>query len=154
MFYDQLFPSTINILGTEWKITVAKYEDDPYFKKYDANGYCSAPEHLICICDESTWPANKDESILFIINSMKCALRHEIVHAFFRESGLYDSSFKYDGSWANNEEMVDWFALQGPKIFKAWEEAHCLEVMSPEEWMKNELLKAATEWKVGENDGR
>ena len=71
MFYDQLFPSTINILGTEWKITVAKYEDDPYFKKYDANGYCSAPEHLICICDESTWPANKDESILFIINSMK-----------------------------------------------------------------------------------
>jgi hypothetical protein len=28
-----------------------------------------------------------------------------------------------DIGWAKNEEMVDWFALQGPKIYAAWKEA-------------------------------
>ncbi len=44
--------------------------------------------------------------------------RHEIVHAFLAESGLDQNS-----DWARNEEIVDWIALQGPKIFKAWQEA-------------------------------
>ena len=36
--------------------------------------------------------------------------------------GLASSSLGIDGPWAKNEEMVDWFALQGPKIYKAWQE--------------------------------
>ena len=36
----------------------------------------------------------------------KITLRHEIVHAFYYESGLADSSFVYDGAWAKNEEMM------------------------------------------------
>jgi len=31
-----------------------------------------------------------------------------------------------NGAWARNEEMIDWFALQGPKILKAWQEAGAL----------------------------
>ena len=58
--------------------------------------------------------------------SQKLTLRHEIVHAFFNESGLMDSAFAYDGAWAKNEEMVDWLAIQIPKIYKAFEEAGCL----------------------------
>ncbi len=49
-------------------------------------------------------------------------LRHEIVHAFLYESGLNNSS-----DWARNEEIVDWIAVQGLKIVKAWKEAGVLK---------------------------
>ena len=39
------------------------------------------------------------------------------------QSGLADSALNPDMAWSKNEEMVDWFALQGPKIYKAWQEA-------------------------------
>ena len=48
-------------------------------------------------------------------------LRHEIIHAFLFESGLAENS-----EWAQNEEMVDWIAKQGPKLIKAWQEAGAL----------------------------
>ena len=56
---------------------------------------------------------------------MKKVIRHEIIHAFALESGLRESSLE-TASWAVNEEMVDWFARQGPKIYKAWQEADAL----------------------------
>ena len=38
-------------------------------------------------------------------------IRHEVVHAFFCESGLENNS-----DFATNEELVDWIAIQIPKI--------------------------------------
>lgn len=38
-------------------------------------------------------------------------LLHELIHAFLRESGLDCNS-----DWARNEEIIDWFAIQIPKI--------------------------------------
>lgn len=55
----------------------------------------------------------------------KNALRHEIIHAFFYESGLDTSSLRYE-AWARNEEMVDFFAIQFPKIIKAMKKAGAL----------------------------
>lgn len=52
-------------------------------------------------------------------------VRHEILHAFLYESGLWSNSNEIE-SWALNEEMVDWFAIQFPKIFNAFKEAGCL----------------------------
>ena len=49
-------------------------------------------------------------------------IRHEIIHAFLYESGLWQSSFNCK-AWAQNEEMVEWFAIQSPKIFRAFREA-------------------------------
>ena len=46
-------------------------------------------------------------------------LRHEIIHAFLYESGLYENSNEVT-AWATNEEMVDWIAMQSPKIFKVF----------------------------------
>lgn len=37
-------------------------------------------------------------------------IRHELVHAFLFESGLSVNS------WADNEEIVDWIAIQFPKL--------------------------------------
>lgn len=48
--------------------------------------------------------------------------RHEIIHAFLHESGLSNCA-GITSSWAMNEEMVDWFAIQEPKIHRAFIEA-------------------------------
>ena len=53
-------------------------------------------------------------------------IRHEIVHAFLYESGLDVNSLS-GGAWAKNEEMVDWMAIQIPKILKAFQEAGIAE---------------------------
>lgn len=53
------------------------------------------------------------------------ALRHEIIHAFLFESGLDMQSGETD-SWAQNETMVDWIALQFPKMLKAFQDTGCL----------------------------
>ena len=42
-------------------------------------------------------------------------LRHEIVHAFFHESGCSE--------WTNDENLVEWIAIQVPKMAKAMKEA-------------------------------
>lgn len=52
-------------------------------------------------------------------------LRHEIIHAFLYESGLWNNSDSVE-AWARNEEMVDWIAIQSPKLFQTFKEAGCL----------------------------
>ena len=112
----------INVLGTEYTIAVKKYDEDETFKRFDVNGYCSYTDHEIVLCDMSTYPDWEHEANRAKENQMKATLRHEIVHAFLGESGLSANSNESD-AWARNEEMVDWFALQGPKIYKAWQES-------------------------------
>lgn len=51
-------------------------------------------------------------------------LRHEIVHAFLYESGLWQNSFN---DWARNEEMTDWIALQFEKILGVFIELQCID---------------------------
>jgi hypothetical protein len=53
---------------------------------------------------------------------MNETLRHEIVHAFFNESGLRESTNHFEGAWCKNEELVDWIAIQFPKIHKVYAE--------------------------------
>ena len=51
-------------------------------------------------------------------------LRHEIVHAFMFESGLAENwEHKNIGQ---EETVVDWFAIQGLKIYNAWKQADCI----------------------------
>lgn len=70
----------------------------------------------------STYKGWEHEPPETIRATQKEVLRHEIVHAFFDQSGLSDSSLNLDVVWAKNEEMVDWIAIQGPKIYKVWKE--------------------------------
>ena len=112
----------INVLGTEYTITVKKYAEDEYFKRANCNGYCSGASKEIVLCDMTTYPEWENETQDVLDIQMKETLRHEIIHAFFNESGLACNSNQID-AWARNEEMVDWIALQGPKIYKAWQEA-------------------------------
>lgn len=116
----------INILGTEYTIETRKISEDKVLKDNQYGGYCCDDEPLIVIADTSEKEYFEDytekEKQLYISK----LLRHEITHAFLNESGLQSSSNPCEKSWARNEEMVDWFAIQSPKIFKVFQDLDLL----------------------------
>lgn len=121
---DQL---EVDILGSKWTIKKVDFNKDKTFHNSDICAYCNMYTRTIFRCDMKTYPCEwKDQPESVLIECEKQNLRHEIVHAFLFESGLNDNSSVYKSGWATNEEMVDWFALQGPKIYKAWQDANCL----------------------------
>jgi hypothetical protein len=111
----------IKILGTKWTIKCDSEENDPALEGSD--GYCDNSIKTIVIrnLEKSQYSLKDLEAYT------KKVLRHEIVHAFLFESGLAMNSSESE-SWATNEEMVDWIAIQGPKIYSAWKDASALEV--------------------------
>ncbi len=116
----------INVLGTEYHIEVRKMSEDNILKDNKYGGYCCDNEPLIIIADTDEKEYFEDytekEKRLYISK----LLRHEIMHAFLNESGLQSAANACDGSWARNEEMVDWFAIQSPKIYKVFAELDIL----------------------------
>ena len=101
----------INILGTEYTIIKKAYDAEPEFKTRSIDGYCDPLMKEIVYCDMTTFPGWEKEPKERAAIAERHILRHEITHGFFDESGLQESTFKYDGAWARNEEMIDWFAL-------------------------------------------
>lgn len=116
----------IDVLGTEYEIIRRDYEDEAAFLN-GAAGYCDFAGKRIILGNLCTFPVHKDSLLSERFYYEKAGLRHEIVHAFLYESGLDADSFARDGGWARNEEMIGWFSLQGPKIYKVWNE---LEIMN------------------------
>lgn len=116
----------LNILGTEYSVSVKKYDEDEVFARRSIDGYCDSWTKQIVVCDVGTYKGREHELPETAESAQKETLRHEIVHAFLSESGLGDSSNVAEMAWAKNEEMVDWIALQGPKIYAAWKEADAL----------------------------
>lgn len=110
----------VNILGTEYEILTKSDEEEPYLKTCD--GFCDRSRKEIVIADLQP---NPDIYQVDIIWYRKKVLRHEIIHAFLSESGLEENSHNTD-MWARNEEMVDWIAMQFPKILKAFQDVDCL----------------------------
>lgn len=117
---------TVNVLGTEYTITRKNYDEEEAFERRSIDGYCDGLTKNIVVCNMETYKGWEHETAETIEAAQKQTLRHEIVHAFFDESGLSDCTFNVDCAWSKNEEMVDWFSLQGPKIYKAWQEAGAL----------------------------
>ena len=117
----------VNILGTEYRIEIHKVSEDSFMEEKGLAGYCEEENKLIVVADmsEEKYFAGMDEKAQETYR--KKTLRHEIMHAFLNESGLSDSSNRFDSAWAKNEEMVDWFAIQSPKIFKVFVELGILE---------------------------
>lgn len=114
----------VNILGTEYSIHIKTVDEEPCLK--ELNGFCDSFSKNIVILDLDRTEHWKEEPKETKESSMKETLRHEIIHAFFNESGLQYSALSFDGAWCKNEEMIDWFAIQSPKIFKAFKELELL----------------------------
>lgn len=109
----------IDVLGTAYDVVFKNYEDEPLFKKRSLCSYSDDVDKVICICNMQTYPGFEDESQEYCHKMERGILRHEIIHSFLSESGLQDSACVVESSWAKNEEMVDWMALQLPKIVEA-----------------------------------
>ena len=45
----------INILGTEYTVTVKKYNEDEVFERRSIDGYCDSLAKQIVVCDMSTY---------------------------------------------------------------------------------------------------
>lgn len=110
---------TVHILGTEYKILIIEEGDYRYEREADGWVDPQAKEILVLNYKQSI------DSVKDLEEYQKKVIRHEIIHAFLYESGLWQNSY---GSkcWAQNEEMVDWIAIQSPKLYKAFEEALCI----------------------------
>ena len=115
----------INILGTEYTICEKTEEQDCRLKKCD--GYCDKTSKEIVVlkisadnCDlhNPKWYTDK-------------VLRHEIVHAFLFESGMHEYTNWDTKESCHNEQLVDWFAIQSPKIFKVYLELGLIDTPIP-----------------------
>lgn len=110
----------INVLVTEYTIEYKTELQDKFLE--DSNGYCDITSKRIVILSEKR---ETDEIDVFKFLQYK-TIRHELVHAFLFESGLFNNTYNTDGGWAKNEEMVDWIATQFPKLLEAFKEAECI----------------------------
>lgn len=108
----------INVLGTAYTLTVCSESVEPRLKGCD--GFCDeTTKELFCEdYSKDRGDPNCKQQLPVQIRKVK---RHEIIHAFLFESGLAESS-----PWAQNEEMVDFFARQFPKLLNAFLEAKAL----------------------------
>ena len=103
----------VDVLGTEYKVVVQTPEENT--KLEDANGLCEFWSKKIII--DIAKPDRTTFENLEMFNQK--VVRHEIVHAFFGESGLKE--------YMNDEVLVDWIAVQFPKMLKAFKELGVLE---------------------------
>lgn len=117
---------TVNVLGTEYTIETHKTSDDSYLKNNNFSGYCDEEEKLIVIADTSEKEFFGELSEMVQKSYSNKTLRHELIHAFLNESGLSANAMVSKAAWSKNEEMVDWLAIQLPKIFKLFQELDIL----------------------------
>ena len=103
----------VDILGTTYKIKRKNLKDT------DLDGWCDNTSKTIIIRKDNYNEVGNFEYL------MKKQLRHEIIHAYLSESGL-QSNFENCTHCGHNETMVDWIAIQFPKIYKTYEELNIL----------------------------
>jgi hypothetical protein len=107
----------VNILGTDYTIYTRTNAEDKYLK--DRAGYCDDTSKIIVVCSKTEENTLDNFEVYY-----KETLRHEIVHAFMSESGL-SNSWTHQ-KYGQEETVVDWIAIQAPKLFKAFQEAGCI----------------------------
>jgi hypothetical protein len=109
----------VHILGVEYKICFREDKDDA--KISTADGYMDH-YHKRIVVGIFEYCTN---SVRDLTAYTKKVMRHEIVHAFLYESGLWSNSHNAK-DWATDEEITDWIAIQAPKLYEAFKEAGCI----------------------------
>lgn len=129
----------VKILGTEYEI-ISVEETNDNLEKYpllkDNSGYTDITTKQIYILEyKNTEDTFKDLDVLY-----KKTLRHELIHAFLYESGLFNNS---NGDWAKNEEVVDWIAIQFEKLLGAFIELQCIDSIGVNDPINSPKVKVA-----------
>lgn len=129
---DRKSDFTLDILGRTYTIKTLKREEHEDFLK----GSCGQTDledatiYLENFVDET----HEEDGVALTDNLDKVlndTFRHEIVHAFFYESGLSN-----EADFAQNEMLIDWIALQFPKMLKVMMRAKAFEDKEIEEAIK------------------
>jgi hypothetical protein len=103
----------INVLGTIYKIhTDVTPTQDPRIEYVD--GFCDTTTKDIKI--KVFTPS--ENSVADLDGYRRKVLRHELVHAYMYESGLDINS-----EWGRDETLIDWIAIQHPKMAATFEKA-------------------------------
>lgn len=103
----------VNILGTCYTIKYIELGTE------GIDGYCDYTSKEIIIRGDDENGVNDFRRL------QKKQLRHEIIHAYLAESGL-QSNFEHANQWGHEETMIDWIAIQFPKMLKTFEKVGCL----------------------------
>lgn len=111
----------VNILGTEYTIKMDVPQED---MPLDSDGCIDPSIKTIMIVDFGEPDKN---SIKDLESYKKETLRHEIVHAFLYESGLWSNSGNVK-AWGHSEEITDWIALQFPKMLQAFIDVDAIDL--------------------------
>jgi hypothetical protein len=106
----------INILGTKYDFVEASDNEEPSLT--GRWGSCDYYEKKICIESNFNKCHNPNYSTDNKPDLRKSVIRHEIIHAFFDESGLEE--------YSQNEQLVTWIEHQFPKILKVLNEVDAL----------------------------
>ena len=117
--YKEPYDGLVYVLGTKYNIKLISESDDPMLKTL--GGYTDQTAHKIVV----KLIEKQSDSVQNLADYSKNIMRHELIHAFLFESGLGTCANEVD-CWSQNEEMVDWFAYQSPKIFKLFQQLNCL----------------------------
>ena len=104
---------TVWILGTEYTIVYEPFEEK------DGDGFCDYTSKEIHIRNNNVNEVGNFEWL------QKKQLRHELIHAFLCESGL-ESNYEHYKQYGHEETMVDWIAIQFPKILNVFQELDVL----------------------------
>ena len=95
---------TVNILGTDYNIV-----EDNDIKKMGYDGYCDLYKPVIkirpteCFLDENADENDRELHRMSVI-------RHEIAHAYFKESGMT--------RWCDDEDLVEWISNMLPRMIE------------------------------------
>lgn len=106
----------INVLGQEYEIQFKNGKECPKLELLQAHGIAELYDKKLIIDAEMNSKTGKEfDNFNEFENKV---VRHEIMHAFFHEAGLRD--------YCEDETLVDWLALQIPKISKVMQEHNLL----------------------------
>ena len=107
-----------DIMGTPYTFSLEIQDEDPCLARDDSiDGYCDSDLKRLVVArfdNPRSWKRKFNEN--WYQAHEKYLMRHEVIHAYLFESGLGTSAGVYNRSWSMNEEMIDWFALNLPKI--------------------------------------
>lgn len=103
----------VKILGTKYEIFEEATNDEfPLLQNMD--GFHDVTTKKIVVAGFAN-ELGADQNLDFV---KKQVTRHELIHAFMSESGMEE--------WSQNEQLVNWFAIQSPKIFKVFQKLDLL----------------------------
>jgi hypothetical protein len=124
---QNIYPTNIDILGESWQLVFVdpKKKGSGFDDHQGASGYCSPYNRKIVLREVQSRNFPDDFTLVDKIHAVNKTLRHEIIHAYLYESGLDGNAFCTTKAWPKNEEMIDWFAIQGPKIVSTWNKVDC-----------------------------